>query len=60
MQDPPAENITGSKRVAHTVEHRVDWGHLALGIGLLALSYILYRRFSGSASDESDQNVPGR
>lgn len=53
MQDPPAENITGSKRVAHTVEHRVDWGHVALGVGLLLLTYVLHRAFLKSSDDES-------
>ena len=52
MQDPPAENIRGAKKVTHTVEHRVDWGHVALGIGLLLLAYTLRRMFEKSPDDD--------
>ena len=53
MQDPPADNITGQKRVAHTVSHSVDWGHVALGVGLLMLALVLHRRFTdGGDSDD--------
>jgi len=52
MQDPKPENIAGRKRVVHSVEHIVPWGQVALGIGGLALAYVLYRLFSGSSDSE--------
>ncbi|MFK8215594.1 hypothetical protein [Haloferax volcanii] len=35
MQDPLPENITGSKRVAHTVQHEVNWGYVALAVAVI-------------------------
>jgi len=58
MQDPPKENIQGTKATTHHVEHRVDWGHVALGIGGLALAYVIWRAVqSADGGDESDENV---
>lgn len=55
MQDPKPENIAGSKQVVHKVEHRIDWGYVALGVGGLAVAYVLYRLMSaGSESEEVD------
>jgi hypothetical protein len=55
MRDPPAENITGQKEVAHTVSHKVDWGHVALGIGLIALALVARRLFvSNGGKNEND------
>jgi len=41
MQDPPKRNIRGEK--THSVEWQVDVGQVAMGVGLLAVAYILYR-----------------
>jgi len=54
MQDPPKENITGEKATTHHVEHRVPWGHVALGIGGLALAYVIWR--SVRSVDDGDEN----
>lgn len=37
MEDPLPENIAGEKRVVHTVEHRVNWGYVALAVVALVL-----------------------
>jgi len=55
MQDPKPENIEGTKRVAHTVEHRVDWGHVALGIGLLALVWLIHRHVDLDDEDDDEE-----
>lgn len=56
MKDPKPENIAGSKRVVHKVEHRIQWGYVAAGIGALALAFVLYRAFSGASGGESDDS----
>jgi len=58
MQDPPAENIEGVKRVAHTVEHRIDWGHVMIGVGLLALALVFRRVFTPNEEDSRTGGVP--
>lgn len=42
MDDPIPENIEGSKEVVHSYEHRIDWGYVALGAGLIAIAYVLF------------------
>lgn len=56
MRDPKPGNIKGEKHVSHTVNHSVDWGHVALGVGLLALAYVLASAWDGE-SDEDDDSV---
>jgi hypothetical protein len=57
MRDPPAENIRGTKASTHHVEHSIDWGHFALGIGGLVLAYVIWRAIEptddGGEDDES-------
>lgn len=57
MQDPKPENIAGQKRVIHRVEHKVDWGYVAAGVGALAVAYVLLRLFSGGSGSE-DGDLP--
>lgn len=52
MKDPKPENIAGQKRVIHRVEHRVDWGYVAAGVGALVVAYVLLRLFSDSSESE--------
>lgn len=54
MQDPKPENIEGSKRITHTVEHKVDWGHVALGLGLLALVWLISRHVDVESDGDDD------
>jgi hypothetical protein len=51
MQDPPPENITGSKQ--HVFEHTVNWSHLAIAVAVIYVTW-KFSRFVGSGSgDES-------
>lgn len=50
MQDPLQENIAGEKRVVHTVEHRVNWGHVALAVAVLAVIAVAVRAHSDGSS----------
>jgi hypothetical protein len=52
MQDPVRENIDGSKVERHVFKHSVDWGHIAIGIGLLAVAAVVWRATSGEDDDE--------
>jgi len=53
MDDPLPENIEGAKRVTHRVEHSVNWGHVMLGLAVVAV--VLY--LSGGDSSEGDGGV---
>jgi len=55
MDDPKPENVVGQKRVVHKVEHRIDWGYVAAGVGLLALAWIGRKWMRES---EGDEGVP--
>lgn len=57
MQDPKPENIAGSKQVVHKVEHRIDWGHVALGVGGMLLAYVLYRLFGTDRDDRESGDM---
>jgi len=50
MEDPLPANIAGEKRVAHTVEHRINWGYVALAAA--AIVVLLYLRPSGDGLDD--------
>lgn len=52
VREPPVENTYGAKSVSHTIEHRIDWGHVALGVGLLLLAYVLHRAWLSADDDE--------
>lgn len=56
MHDPKPENVVGQKRVVHKVEHRIDWGYVAGGIGLLAVAWVGWRFFRDTGQDD-DQEV---
>lgn len=48
--EPAPENVTGQKRVTHSVEHRINWGYMAIGLGLVMV--VLY--LSGGDSSDDD------
>lgn len=56
MRDPLPENITGSKRIAHTVQHEVNWGYVAMAVAVIFL--VLYFDPLGRLSAE-DFDVDG-
>jgi len=35
VQDPEAANITGQKRVVHSVEHTINWGYVAVSVAVI-------------------------
>lgn len=37
MEDPLPENIEGEKRVVHSIEHSVNWSHVAIALVVLYL-----------------------
>jgi len=53
MNDPLPENIEGSKRVAHSVEHRINWGYVCMAVAGLIVARVLYRAL---VEDETDPN----
>lgn len=40
MNDPLPENIEGNKTVEHVVEHRINWGYVAIAA---AAVFVVYR-----------------
>ena len=58
MEDPLPSNITGEKRVVHTVEHRINWGYALLGAAGIAALWLIFGGDGGAdASDVSDAVV---
>lgn len=57
--DPLPENIEGHVVESHNYEHRlhheIPWGHVAVGVGILAAAYVAhqYLNKSDEASDET-------
>lgn len=52
MQDPKPANISGSKRVSHSYTHRIDWGYVAAGVGMVALAFVVYRVFGPKPEED--------
>lgn len=58
MQDPSPENITGSKQVSHVVEHKINWGHVAIGLAVIFVVWKMSGLLEGEASeDEQDVEI---
>lgn len=66
MNDPAPENITGEiverHTYSHEIQHRIPWGYVAVGVGLTALAWVLYRSFLADGSeidvvDEADDGM---
>lgn len=51
MMEPLRENIDGSKQVVHTVEHRVNWGYVALGVAAIVVALTVASRTSTRQDD---------
>lgn len=53
--EPLAENVDGKKiqKVTHSVEHSIDWGHVAIGAAGLAAAWVAYRLFVSQAEEQS-------
>ena len=57
MEDPLPENIEGSKRVTHSVNHHINWGYVAVGVGLLVVGAAAVSLLGGSSSEEEAVEV---
>jgi hypothetical protein len=55
MEDPLPENIEGEKRVVHTVNHNVNWSHVALA----ALGILFLLKFGPALLSASDDEEIG-
>jgi hypothetical protein len=53
MNDPHPANIQGQKRVVHKVEHRINWGYVAAGVGLFVLAWVVSGMLQSSSDDET-------
>jgi len=57
MREPLPENIEGAKVEQHMFEHSIEWGHVALGIGMLAVAYVVYPVLADRQNDEDETGV---
>lgn len=53
--DPLPENVDGHvvQSYEHQLYHEIPWGQVAIGVGLLALAYVVYQHL-----DSGDDQVP--
>lgn len=55
--EPLPENIEGvvirERTSSHELHHRIPWGQVAIGLGLVALAYVVHQYLGGG--DESDE-----
>lgn len=58
MQDPLPENIDGSKRTVHRVEHHVNWGYVIGGLAVFALAVVLWQMVDLDSEDSEDDETP--
>lgn len=49
--EPNPENVSGEVVRKHSFEHRINWGHVALGLAAIYVAYHVVRLLD---SDESD------
>lgn len=54
MQDPIQENIEGRKQVAHTVEHRINWGYVALGVAGIVAMWVVYQSITAGNDPKNE------
>ncbi|MCD2205311.1 hypothetical protein [Halobacterium sp. KA-6] len=55
--EPLPENIRGERLERHTFKHEINWGHVAGGVGLLVLAWVMYQWVvAGESDDDSEEN----
>lgn len=60
MMEAAPENVEGKIVQKHVFTHEVNWGYVALGLGLLGVAYLLFGdRASESMSDVTQPDVDG-
>lgn len=49
-----AENVDGKKvhTYSHTVHHEINWGYVAVGVGVLAFVWFFHTRMSQPTQEE--------
>jgi hypothetical protein len=57
VNDPAPENISGEKQVVHSVEHKINWGYVALAIVGLAVIVKIGPALARSSSREDEPAV---
>jgi len=57
MNDPAPENIEGQKRVVHSVEHSINWGHVAVAIVALVVALKIGPALRRSSSRDDEPAV---
>lgn len=57
MNDPTPENISGEKRVVHSVEHSINWGYVALAIVGLAVVVKIGPALARSSSRDEEETL---
>lgn len=50
--EPLPENVSGEVVESHAFEHRVDWGHVALGIAVVYVAWKLSRMLDEGNDEE--------
>lgn len=56
MQDPYPENITGQKRVSHSINWEINVGYALLGIAGIYAMWKLSQAFVATGEAEKDQD----
>jgi hypothetical protein len=51
MEDPLPENIDGSKRVTHSVNHQINWGYAMAGLAVIVVVAIYGPSLSGTEEE---------
>lgn len=61
MADPAPENITGEKVekhvFSHDVQHKVNWGHVSLGVAVVVLVWVVSRWYQNREDDDESSVV---
>jgi hypothetical protein len=52
MQDPVAENISGSKVETHEFVHEIRWGQVALGLAAIVVVYAVFLQPKAGSEEE--------
>jgi hypothetical protein len=55
--EPKPENVTGEKVQKHVFKHRVDWGHVALGLGVIAVAWVAYQTLAESSPKNEEPSL---
>ena len=57
MKDPAPSNISGQKQVVHSVEHQINWSHVAAAVVVLVVAWRFGPALARSSSPDEDPAV---